>query len=671
MLATTASSPSPASMSANPELGVDLSRRVLMLVPTARDLQVTTSILAQSRLTPVACSDPTELSREIGAGVGAILLTDEALVANGIDLVIAALDREPAWSEPPFVALLSNPEVSPVRATVLQRLGNVTVLERPAPIRSVLSAVQAALRGRERQYQIRDRVHAFEESERRSRQLQQQLELAVNASELGTFHCEMPLGQIIWNDRCKAHFWLPPDAEVDFDLFYSILHPDDREPTRRAVEACVYGGVPYDVEYRTVSARNDIRWIRATGRTYFDAEGNPVRFDGTTQDITERKAREEELQEASRRKDEFLAMLAHELRNPLAPIRTSVEIMRAIDTVDPRVRETSDIIRRQVQHLARLVDDLLDVSRVTQGKVNLEREPLEVTDVIQRGIELARHQIDGKRHALTITLPPRGELVIDGDATRLAQVIGNLLDNAAKYTEPGGTIQLAAAREREQVVIRVRDNGVGITADLLPRVFDLFTQGERSLDRTQGGLGIGLSLVKTLVRLHGGAVEATSQGPGRGSEFVVRLPASQLPRMDRSNAIKGTATERPIPRRILVVDDNDDAAETMRMLLELEGHEIRCAGDGVHAIEVAQEFQPEVGLLDIGLPRMDGYELAKRLRALPAMRQARLIALTGYGHPEDHDRAASAGFDHHLTKPVDPQTLLALIDAPPRSPGSE
>ena len=644
------------------ESGEDLSRRVLLLVPTARDLHVTTTILTQSHLACTACRDLPTLAREIEHGVGAILLTEEALIAPGIELVVAALNREPAWSEPPVVALISHPDISPVRAIVLQQLGNVTVLERPAPIRSMVSAVQAALRGRERQYQTRDRIDAFEAAERHARQLQQQLELAVNASGLGTFHCEMPLGRILWNERCKMHFWVPADAEVDFDLFYSRIHPDDREATRRAVEACVSEGAPYDVEYRTVSPHNEVRWIRATGRTYFDSRQEPIRFDGTTQDITRRKTAEEELRSANRRKDEFLAMLAHELRNPLAPIRNAVEIIGSLEGLDVRVKETTDIIRRQVRHLARLVDDLLDVSRVTQGKVLLQSEVLELTDVIYRGVELARHQIDAKHHALTITLPPRGELVVQGDATRLAQVIGNLLDNAAKYTESGGAIQLTATRDRDEIVIRVKDNGVGMTADLLPLVFDLFTQAERSVDRAQGGLGIGLSLVKTLVRLHGGAVEATSPGPGAGSEFIVRLPASQLAQCDEAGDVNASVVAPS--RRILVVDDNVDAAETLRILLEMEGHQVRAANEGVKAIEIATAFSPEVALLDIGLPRMDGFELARRLHELPAMHDALFIALTGYGHPEDRERALAAGFDHHLTKPVDPARLSALIAGP-------
>jgi signal transduction histidine kinase/ActR/RegA family two-component response regulator len=639
----------------------DAARRVLLVAPTAKDAEVTSAILAQSRIVCVACATLHQLKREIEAGVGAILLTEEALTAQGIDEVVDTLNRELPWSEPPIVVLTSHPDISPVRAPMFQTLRNVTVLERPAPIRSVVSAVQAALRSRERQYQIQVQIQALEAAERRSRQLQQQLQLAVDASELGTFHCELPLDKIVCNDRCKAHFWLPPDAEIDFDTFYSILHPDDRERTRLAVEACVDQGHDYDTEFRTVSQNRAIRWLRATGRTYYDDSGEALRFDGMTQDITESKAREQELSAANRRKDEFLAMLAHELRNPLAPIRNAVEIMRTVSSSDDRINKGSDTISRQVQHLVRLVDDLLDVSRVTQGKVLLQREALELTGVISRGIELARPLIDARHHKLEVTLPAIGELTVEGDATRLAQVIGNLLDNAAKYTDEGGSIHLSATRDNESVFIRVRDNGIGISPDLLPRVFDLFIQAERSPDRAQGGLGIGLSLVKNLIELHGGTVEARSNGPGNGSEFIVRLPILQKQWVREATATKHQARRLRPNQRVLVVDDNIDAAETLRMLLEMNGHEVRCAHEGAQAIVLAMDFRPDVALLDIGLPRMDGFELARRLRARPEMRDTRLIALTGYGQAEDRSRALAAGFDDHLTKPVDPNALEDLI----------
>ena len=635
----------------------------MLAAPTARDAEITQTILARAKIACVACPNLSRLSREIEAGAGAILLTEEALGAAGTDELLATLRKQPAWSELPLVILMRGSDRLPTSARVLDSLTNVTLLERPAPIRSVVSAVQTALRGRERQYQIRDQIHAIHDAEQRARQLQQQLELAVDASQLGTFYCPMPLGKIVWNERCKVHFWLPPDAEVDFDLFYSLLHPDDRERARQAVAACVYGGEIYDIEYRTVSARGDVRWVHATGRTYRNANDEPIRFDGTTQDVTERKHLEETLKLANRRKDEFLALLAHELRNPLAPIRNGVEIMRLLGPGNPQIiRDTGELIARQVTHLARLVDDLLDVSRVTQGKVLIKEEPVELASAINNGIELAQPLIDAKRHKLSISLPTTEALRVRGDPTRLAQIVGNLLDNAAKYTNADGRISLSVVREGDEAVITVEDNGVGISRGLLPHVFELFTQGERSVDRAQGGLGIGLSLVKSLVELHRGAVAAASAGYGTGSTFTVRLPVLMPPHAPASPAQGALPTNQSSARRrILVVDDNEDAALSMGLLLEQDGHEVQYAYEGRSALDVAQVFEPEVALLDIGLPGLNGFEVAQQLRARPQTAGALLVALTGYGQSEDRQRTQAAGFDHHLVKPVEPQMLLALI----------
>lgn len=389
---------------------------------------------------------------------------------------------------------------------------------------------------------------------------------------------------------------------------------------------------------------------------------------GVAADITERKRYEAEregyitaLKASDRRKDEFLAMLAHELRNPLAPIRNAVEIMRNGDAGAGTIERARDMIGRQVTHLTRLVDDLLDVSRVTQGKIKLDKVPLDLAAIAYAGLELTRPVIDANRQRLTLVLPPPGELWVDGDAARLAQVIGNLLNNASKYTDTGGTITLRASALDDAAVIEVEDTGVGIAAELLPQVFDLFTQAERSLDRAQGGLGIGLSLVKRLVHMHGGTVAAASGGLGQGSRFTVRLPLGSPPQQP-SPALRGRATQ-PQARRVLIVDDNCDAAQSIALLLQLQGHEVRCEYDARSAIETAEAFAPTVCVLDIGLPGMDGYQLAQRLRESPEVGNALFVALTGYGQAEDKSRALAAGFDHHLTKPVEPDVLYSTVSA--------
>ena len=374
------------------------------------------------------------------------------------------------------------------------------------------------------------------------------------------------------------------------------------------------------------------------------------------------KEAEEKLKEASRRKDEFLAMLSHELRNPLAPIRNAAEVMRRIAPADAGIVWARDVVERQVNHLAQLVDDLLDVSRITQGKISLKKEPLELGRVIQHSIDTARTLLDAKHHHLSVSVPA-APIWVHGDFARLSQVVGNILNNAAKYTGEGGRIELTASAERGEALISVRDNGIGIDGALLPHVFELFTQGERSLDRSQGGLGVGLTVVQRLVDLHNGRVEVRSDGPGQGSLFRVILPCiSEVPH-GRAAAEAGPAgiSAPSAGRRVLVIDDNIDAAESIAVFLRLEGHEVRTVSDGAQAIAIAQVFAPQVAVVDIGLPGMNGYEVARRLRLKGAEGPALLIALTGYGQKEDRARSTEAGFDHHFVKPADPRVIQEAI----------
>jgi signal transduction histidine kinase len=367
-----------------------------------------------------------------------------------------------------------------------------------------------------------------------------------------------------------------------------------------------------------------------------------------------------EVQEADHRKNEFLSMLAHELRNPLAPIRNAVHLLRLRGGQEPELNAIRDLIDRQVQQLVRLVDDLLDISRITRGKIRLQNEPLSVAAVVAQAVETSRPLIDARRQTLTVTLPDE-PLQVQGDPVRLAQVLGNLLNNAAKYTEEGGKIALTAAREGDEVVLRVRDSGVGIPADMLASIFELFTQVEHSLDRSQGGLGIGLTLVRRLVEMHGGRVQAVSGGAGQGSEFTVRLPllTEVNPCAPPPNGAAHGASGDTC--RILVVDDNIDAADSLATLLRMAGHDVHVCHDGADALAAVPRFRPEVVLLDIGLPGIDGYEVARRLRRQPETQEALIVALTGYGLEEDVRRSHAAGFDHHFVKPADLAALSALF----------
>jgi signal transduction histidine kinase len=368
------------------------------------------------------------------------------------------------------------------------------------------------------------------------------------------------------------------------------------------------------------------------------------------------------LQEADRRKDEFLAMLAHELRNPLAPIRTAVQLMRMKEVPAAQSGRLRDVIERQVEHLVRLIDDLLDVSRITRGMITLQREEVDLSSVIARAVETTRPLIDARRHELTLELPDV-PMPIEGDSTRLAQVVGNLLNNAAKFTEEGGRILLRLFREDREAVITIRDTGVGIPDDLLPSVFDMFTQVHRGADRGAGGLGIGLALVRRLVEMHGGSVSAHSDGAGQGSAFTVRLPIHAVQQPVALGAPGGRAELVPTvsPRRILVVDDNEDAAESVAVLLQMHGHDIRMAHDGLEALAAGDAFKPDVVLLDLGMPRLNGFDAARRIRQKPWGKHTLLVALTGWGQQQDRHRTAEAGFDAHLVKPVAHADLLRTI----------
>ncbi|HZN05024.1 MAG TPA: ATP-binding protein, partial [Candidatus Polarisedimenticolia bacterium] len=367
----------------------------------------------------------------------------------------------------------------------------------------------------------------------------------------------------------------------------------------------------------------------------------------------------EHLREANRRKDEFLATLAHELRNPLAPLSNGLQVMK-LSGNDPKAVETSRVMmERQIEQMVRLIDDLMDVNRISRGRIELRRQRIDVARVVTQAVETSAPLIEAGRHTLTVDMP-HGPLVVDGDETRLAQVLSNLLNNAAKYTEPGGRIHIAAERQKGKVVISVKDTGVGIPKTMLPRIFDLFTQVDKSLERAQGGVGIGLSLVKGLVELHGGNVEAKSEGHGKGSEFIVRLPvvdeaADPAPKPEKS------MTGQLGGYRVLVADDNVDSATSLAMLLRLMGNEVHTAHDGLQAVRVARELQPDLALLDIGMPKLNGYETCQRIKEESGGRKVLLVALTGWGQDEDIRRSHLAGFDRHLVKPVEPAALEKLL----------
>jgi PAS domain S-box-containing protein len=666
------------------------------------------------------------------------------------------------------------------------------------------------------------------------------LDFAARLSGVGFWYCDLPFDEFRWDERVKEQFWLPPDARVTVDMFYARLHPDDRETTRRLIDASIRDHSQYDIDYRTVDpATGAIKWVRALGGSSYAPDGTPLRFDGVTVDVTDRKRDEERLARAlerereqgrllrqiadaslavysagslehvlrvvaeqarqhlgarvacssltegddfattaavvapadagrppdvgelprevcranrplrltraeieahpawhragreggrrpppggwlaapfvghdgknlgllqlcdkasgefdesdeaalvqlahiasvaienarlyaaladqDRRKDEFLALLAHELRNPLAPIRNGLQVLRLSD--EPSVRRRSqEMMDRQLGHMVRLVDDLLDVSRISRNKIELRRARVRLADVIGSAVETARPLIDAAGHELEIALPAE-PIVVDADLTRLSQVFSNLLTNSAKYTERGGHIRVSAEVAGDTVAVAVQDDGIGIPAAALPAIFDMFSQVDRSIERSRGGLGIGLALVKGLVEMHGGTVTAASAGPGRGSTFTVRLVTSPPAERPAVGAPGLDPHKRPA-RRVLVVDDHEDSAFTMATMLEILGDEVRMAHDGVEAVEVAEQFRPAVILMDIGMPRLNGYDATRRIREQPWGKAITIIALTGWGQEGDRARSKEAGCAGHLVKPVglpDLQKLLAELTDP-------
>ncbi|TWI48777.1 PAS domain S-box-containing protein [Pseudoduganella flava] len=469
-----------------------------------------------------------------------------------------------------------------------------------------------------------------------------------------------PDGVIFWvNDRWFQFTGATPGEELDGG-WTSFLHPEDLLQLLATWYDAVQTGQPYEARARMRSATGEYRNFLLVAAPLRDALGRIVRWFGTNTDVTPIERAQQELQEANTRKDEFLAMLAHELRNPLAPIATAADLLRVAGADPERVKKTSAVITRQVEHMTKLVDDLLDVSRVTRGLVTLRRETLDFNAIVAEAVEQAATLMQAKHHRVTVELlePPAW---VDGDRTRLIQVVSNLLNNAARYTPEGGIVAVRVTADADTVYASVEDNGIGISAALLPHVFDLFTQAERSPDRSQGGLGLGLALAKSLVELQGGGISAESAGVGQGSRFTVRLPRIERPASVATSHALPEPAGGALRRHLMIVDDNADAAQMLALLLESAGHSVAVCSDAQAALDGVVASPPALLFVDIGLPGMDGYELVRRLRKLPETARACIVAVTGYGTPQDRARALEAGFDEHLVKPVQARALQGIL----------
>jgi signal transduction histidine kinase/ActR/RegA family two-component response regulator len=512
-------------------------QRVLLLLPTSRDAELTDEVLVRNSIASFVCANAAQLQEELGKGAGAVMIGEECLAAGGAPMLSAMLEAQPRWSDLPVLVFTRSGANSVEAGDAVAMLGNVTLLERPLRVAALVSTVRAALRARHRQYEIESYLREIEQAR--------------------------------------------------------------------------------------------------------DAEALAVQ-----------------------RKNEFLAMLAHELRNPLAPIRNALYVLSADDNDPARRASLRDMMMRQVDHMVRLVDDLLEASRLSRGMITLHREPMDLRDALHSAVEQSRPLIDAGRYTLRVDLPD-APVRIDADPVRIAQVLGNLLNNAAKYGRPDGHISICLRREEDFAVVRVDDDGIGIDGDMLSQVFELFIQGERATHGVQEGLGIGLALVQTLVKLHGGTVTAQSEGKQRGARFEVRLPLADA--RATGNFSGSVAPPPPVVVaasgfRVLVVDDNVDAANSLVMVLDALGIERRVAHDGPTGLQLARSFDPHVMLLDIGMAGMDGYEVARRIRGTRQHDNLVMVAVTGWSHEPDRQRSRAAGFDFHYAKPIDIGELVALLD---------
>ncbi|HWI82255.1 hybrid sensor histidine kinase/response regulator [Ramlibacter sp.] len=506
-------------------------------------------------------------------------------------------------------------------------------------------------------------VTELHEARRALQESEERAAMAAEAAEIGVYDWDVAGDRLVWSQALREQFGIDMAEVVTLDTAVRRIHPEDqprlKEALRQAMDPASDGRL--SIEYRTVPVAGETRWLHVLGKAEFRGTGaqrTARRVAGVSINITKRKALEQALRDADRRKDEFLAMLAHELRNPLAPVLNATAALERGDVPAGQIARIARIANRQTRHMARLIDDLLDASRLTLGKISIRRAPLRFGDIVTAAAEHAIAPDLRARRRVRVDVQPEA-IWVDGDNVRLMQLVSNLLNNAAKFTADGGAIRVQLAREGDEAVLTVEDDGQGIGPDLLPRIFELFVQGDSSLDRASGGLGIGLSLVKALAQLHGGSVQAESDGPGRGARFRVRLPVGAAP-LPPQPAPRPTAASA---RRILIIEDNIDAAETLKLMLELQGHEVATAGDGPAGLQAARDSAADTMLIDIGLPGMTGFEVAQRMRSQLAGQPARLIALTGYGSPEDKRRVLEAGFDLHLVKPVSLEDLTLALDS--------
>jgi len=676
--------------------------RVLILAPRGRDAAVIGALLLEAGQTCTTCESLQALLDQLREGGGAAFVTEASLDGAALQALQQWLSEQPPWSDFPFAVLATKQSG---RRSVRQRetlaaLGNVVLLEMPLNAETLVSAARSMLRSRSRQYEARshleqqqrishENVRLYEAERaavRETGEARQALSFALDAADLGTFHCAGVDGEMTWNETGKRHLWLQPDARVDLESFFAIVHPDERAATRAAFVAATQGRRLYDVEFRALGPGSSSRWLRAKGRGHYTSDGRLNRFDGVTIDISRQKeleaARErsleiersarEQAEHASRMKDEFLATLSHELRTPLSAILGWTRLLQMRAKGSAEILKGIDVIDRAARAQAQLIDELLDMSRIVAGNVQLQLEPVLVSATLESVIAALQPAADAKSIEIERAIEVDAEPLL-ADGQRLQQVVSNLLNNAIKFTPPGGHVRVALETRPDGVRFSVADSGEGIAPEFLPFVFERFRQADGSITRKYGGLGLGLAIVRHLVEAHGGSVRAASEGIGRGATFTVELllgkpsnftgtvvaedaPAARL-------AFKADPEEVALVRldgvRVLVVDDEPDGLDMVTQVLTECGATVTPAGSADAALSLLRTGESDILISDIGMPLVDGYELLRRARAsghaLPA------IALTAFARREDHMRALQAGFAMHLAKPAEPSELVLAV----------
>ncbi|HEX8235017.1 MAG TPA: ATP-binding protein [Abditibacteriaceae bacterium] len=667
--------------------------RVLILAPVGRDAAMTARFLSEAGLVPQVCDDSATLCCELQHGCGLAFLTGEALTPESLHDLVKSVKQQPPWSDVPFVVLTSGGGQAPLNADALAALGeagNVTLIERPVRAATLLSSIKSALRARRRQYDVRDHMAEQMRAKEALGQSEERLRIALDAAQLGAWQLDLATGHLNCTPRCKTNFGFPPDVEFSYDALIESIHPDDRGPVRAAAESAIHEHNDYRCEYRVLWPDGTEHWILAMGRANYDSQGRPYSMVGVTADITLRKnadnereqlltreqAARAEAETANRLKDEFLATVSHELRTPLMAILGWTSLLRVGQLDAATTSSALETIERNANSQVQLINDLLDVSRIISGQMRLNLQPIELAQIIEAALDAVRPAAEARGIELHSSLDPKADPV-PGDADRLQQVVWNLLTNAVKFTPAGGKVYVSLQRTGSYMEITIRDTGKGIDPQFLPNVFDRFRQADQTSTRRHGGLGLGLSIVRQLVTLHGGLVEAQSEGEGKGATFVVRLPLTVARRAGEESERDPATTQNATAQygaaldgatrlddiRVLVVEDEPDTRDVLRTVLQQCGSQVVTADSAAEAMRVLGKWKPHVLVSDIGMPSQDGYALIKQVRALDAEHGGRVpaIALTAYAKEEDRTRALSAGFQMHVAKPVEPLELAAVV----------